>query len=151
MRGDGDAKQVVRKNGGCEVCLGPLPGALPGTLWNGGQCSCIEKVSWSNLGQKKGREESQAELGAFAGTWSPGAARHSFFTVVHGLVESGSWPGGAEPGSAGKCGQRKEPVCRPTCTHGWPCLPGTVVPALPLGSMQTPGFSGHLQQAGRVP
>lgn len=127
VRGDGDSKQVVRKNGSCEVCLGPLPGALPGTLWNGGQCSCIEKVSWSNLGQKKGQEESQAELGAFRGTWSPGAARQNFSSVP-GLVESGSWPGGVEPGSAGNCGQKKEPVCRPACTHGRPCLPGNPGP-----------------------
>lgn len=86
MRGDGDAKQVVCKNGGREVCLGPLPSALPGTLWNGGQCSCIEKVSWSNLGQKKGREESQTELGAFGEMWSPGAARQFF--------QCCSWAGG---------------------------------------------------------
>ena len=52
MRGNGDAKQVMHKNGGCEVCLGPLPGALRGALWHGGQCSCTEKASWSNLGQK---------------------------------------------------------------------------------------------------
>lgn len=85
MRGDGDTKQVVCKNGGREVCLGPLPSALPGTLWNGGQCSCIEKVSWSNLGQK-GREESQTELGAFGEMWSPGAARQFF--------QCRSWAGG---------------------------------------------------------
>lgn len=145
MKGDGDAKQVVRKIGSCEVCLGPLPGALPGTLWNGGQCSCIEKVSWSNLGQKKGQEESQAELGAFRGTWSPGAARQNFSSVVRGLVESGSWPGGVEPGSAGKCGQRKEPVCRPTCTHGRPCLPGNP------GPHPAPGLDADPRHLGSSP
>ena len=92
MRGNGDAKQVVRENGGCEVHLGPLPGALRGALGHGGRCSCTEKASWSNLGQKKGRDKSQAELGAFGGTWSPGAAGQSFFSDVCGLVESGRRP-----------------------------------------------------------
>lgn len=92
MRGNGDAKQVMHKNGGCEVCLGPLPGALRGALWHGGQCSCTEKASWSNLGQKKGRDESQAELGAFGGMWSPRAAGQSFFSDGCGLVESGRRP-----------------------------------------------------------
>lgn len=131
------------------VCLGPLPSALCGALWHGGQCSCTEKALWSNLGQKKGREESQAELGAFGGTWSPGAAGQSFFSDVRGLVESGSRPRGACTGelSQGQLEGMGRSLCATApAPRGRPVSPGDLVPVLHLGSMQTPDVSGHLHR-----
>lgn len=149
MRGDGDAKQVVCKNGGREVCLGPLPSALPGTLWNVASAAALRRclgATWARRGEKKvrlsleplGRCGAQERLDrvfpvSFVGWWSQGAGLEG---LSRGQLES--------------VGRGRSPcAARPAPTDG-PVSLGTLVPALPLGLMQTPGISGHLQQAGRV-
>lgn len=83
------------------------------------------------------------------GTWSPGAAGQSFFSDVHGLVESGSRPRGACAGelSQGQLERMRRSLCATApAPRGRPVSPGALVPVLHLGSMQTPGVSGHLHR-----